>query len=237
MDFDKDLEARQKARLLCRQAENAQKQLCRMSQQQLDDITEAIAKAFCDAAEELAVMAVEETGFGNVTDKIAKNRFASRTLTDAIRGMKTVGILQERREEKLWEVGVPVGVIAAIVPSTNPTSTICYKAIIALKAGNAIVFSPHPKARCLLPHRWQACRRNRRSEPWQVRRWPESAAPLWHSSAPDSLPWRGCSGNPQRLPAHLLPRQPEPQFSRREGNIPGPWGGGKIRWHYRLSGR
>ena len=146
MDFDKDLAARQEARLLCRQAENAQKQLCRMSQQQLDAITEAIAKAFGNAAEELAAMAVEETGFGNVTDKIAKNRFASQTLSDAIRGMKTVGILQERRDEKLWEVGVPVGVIAAIVPSTNPTSTICYKAIIALKAGNAIVFSPHPKA-------------------------------------------------------------------------------------------
>jgi len=62
--------------------------------------------------------------------------------------MKTVGVLKELSREKLWEVGVPVGVIAAIVPSTNPTSTVCYKAIIALKSGNAIVFSPHPKAIC-----------------------------------------------------------------------------------------
>ena len=60
--------------------------------------------------------------------------------------MKCVGVLNEKREEKLWEIGVPVGTIAAIVPSTNPTSTVCYKAIIALKAGNSIVFSPHPKA-------------------------------------------------------------------------------------------
>jgi acyl-CoA reductase-like NAD-dependent aldehyde dehydrogenase len=89
-------------------------------------------------------MAVEETGFGNVEDKITKNQFASRDVLQAIRSMKTVGVLKEN--PGLWEIGVPVGVIAAIVPSTNPTSTVCYKAMIALKAGNAIVFSPHPKA-------------------------------------------------------------------------------------------
>ena len=79
-------------------------------------------------------------------DKILKNQFASQTVCKAVRDMKTVGVLKERPGEKLWEVGVPVGVIAAIVPSTNPTSTVCYKAIIALKAGCSIVFSPHPKA-------------------------------------------------------------------------------------------
>jgi acetaldehyde dehydrogenase (acetylating) len=89
-------------------------------------------------------MAVEETGFGNVNDKIIKNEFASKRVLEAIRPMKMVGILKE--EPGLWEVGVPVGVIAAIVPSTNPTSTVCYKAMIALKSGNAIIFSPHPKA-------------------------------------------------------------------------------------------
>ena len=146
MEFDKDLGARQEARELCRQAAKAQKLLRRMSQQQLDAITEAIAKAFHAAASELAALAVDETGFGNVDDKITKNQFASRTVLEAIRNMKTVGVLREHPQEKLWEVGVPVGVIAAIVPSTNPTSTICYKALIALKAGNAIVFSPHPKA-------------------------------------------------------------------------------------------
>ena len=146
MDFDKDLAARQEARLLCRQAEKAQKLLADMSQEQLDRIVEAIAKAFSASALELAELAVRETGFGNVEDKITKNRFASETVAAAVRGMKTVGVLKEMDGEKLWEVGVPVGVIAAIVPSTNPTSTVCYKAIIALKAGNAIVFSPHPKA-------------------------------------------------------------------------------------------
>ncbi len=146
MGFDKDLAARQEARELCRRADAAQKVLRCMDQAQLDAITESIAKAFQNASAELADLAVRETGFGNVEDKMTKNRFASRTVLEAIRNMKTVGVLREHPQERLWEVGVPVGLIAAIVPSTNPTSTICYKAMIALKAGNSIVFSPHPKA-------------------------------------------------------------------------------------------
>ena len=146
MEIDKDLAARQEARLLCRQAEQAQRKLAEMSQKALDAIVEQVAKAFSLAAGELAALAVRETGFGNVEDKTTKNRFASERVSSAIRDMKTVGILKEDPKEKLWEVGVPVGVIAAIVPSTNPTSTVCYKAMIALKSGNAIVFSPHPKA-------------------------------------------------------------------------------------------
>lgn len=144
MQLDKDLNARQEARDLAKQAEKAQQELFFFPQEKLDAITEAVAKAFEAAAPELAQMAVEETGFGNVEDKITKNRFASRTVLEAIAPMKTVGLLKE--EPGLWEVGVPVGVIAAVVPSTNPTSTVCYKAMIALKSGNAIVFSPHPKA-------------------------------------------------------------------------------------------
>ena len=146
MELDKDLKARQEARCLAKAAESAQKLLAEMSQAQLDAITERIAEAFSRSARELAEMAVKETGFGNVEDKITKNEFASRTVLAAIRDMKTVGVLKTLPGEKLWEVGVPVGVIAAIVPSTNPTSTVCYKALIALKAGNSIVFSPHPKA-------------------------------------------------------------------------------------------
>ncbi len=146
MELDKDLQARQEARILVRQAQAAQRQLVQMDQSQLDRIVEAISEAFSKAAVELADMAVRETGFGNVEDKTVKNEFASRTVAKAIRGMKTVGVLKENTAEKLWEIGVPVGVIAAIVPSTNPTSTVCYKAMIALKAGNSIVFSPHPKA-------------------------------------------------------------------------------------------
>ena len=146
MEFDKDLAARQEARSLCRRAKMAQKQLSALPQEKLNSIVEAVAQAFAAAAEGLAKLAVEETGFGNVPDKVTKNRFASETVAERIRTMKCVGVLKEEAREKLWEVGVPVGVIAAIVPSTNPTSTVCYKALIALKAGNSIVFSPHPKA-------------------------------------------------------------------------------------------
>ncbi len=146
MELDKDLAARQEARILCAQAQIAQQKLGRMSQSQLDAITEAVARRFEQSAQELAELAVKETGFGNVTDKTEKNRFASQRVLSAIRDMKTVGVLKENPRDKLWEIGVPVGVIAAIVPSTNPTSTICYKALIALKSGNTIVFSPHPKA-------------------------------------------------------------------------------------------
>ena len=146
MELDKDLLARQEARSLAGAAREAQKKLAEMPQEKLDAIVEAVARAFSGAAAELAELAVSETGFGNVEDKITKNRFASEKVAEAVRGMKTVGILREIPEKKLWEIGVPVGVICGIVPSTNPTSTVCYKAMIALKAGNAIVFSPHPKA-------------------------------------------------------------------------------------------
>lgn len=148
MDLDKDLAARQEARDLCAQADKAQRILATFPQDKLDAIVEAVARAFSAAAVELADLAVQETGFGNADDKVTKNRFASEKVAAAIRGMKTVGVLRENNQDKLWEVGVPLGVIAAIVPSTNPTSTVCYKSLIALKSGNAIVFSPHPKAVC-----------------------------------------------------------------------------------------
>ena len=99
MEIDKDLAARQEARLLCRQAETAQKLLEKFPQEKLDDIVENIAKKFSAAADELAWMAVEETGFGNASDKIVKNRFASEKVASAIRGMKTVGILREIPEK------------------------------------------------------------------------------------------------------------------------------------------
>ena len=129
MEFDTDLAARQEARLLCRQAEKAQKILCKMGQQELDKICGNIAQRFSSAAAELAEMAAKETGFGNVKDKTIKNRFASDTVWKSIAPMKTVGILSEDPQKRLWQIGVPVGVIAAIVPSTNPTSTICLCAV------------------------------------------------------------------------------------------------------------
>ena len=95
-------------------------------------------------------MAVEETGFGRAEDKKQKNLFATRNVYDAVKDMKTVGILRKDDGKKVWDIGVPVGVIAAIAPSTNPTSTVFYKAIIALKGGNSVVFSPHPGAKTAL---------------------------------------------------------------------------------------
>ena len=144
--MDKDLMARQEARDLCAQALAAQQILAGFPQERLDAICKAVAEAFAAQAASLAKQACEETGFGNPEDKTEKNRFASQKVYEAIKDMKCVGVLKEDKGEKLWEIGVPVGVIGAIVPSTNPTSTVCYKALIALKSGNTIVFSPHPKA-------------------------------------------------------------------------------------------
>ncbi len=146
MELDQDLQARQQARALAKAASEAQIVLAQMPQKKLDAIVKAVAEAFVRSAPELAELAVSETGFGNVADKITKNEFASRDVYRAVENMTCVGVLKEDPREKLWEIGVPVGVIGAIVPSTNPTSTVCYKAMIALKSGNSIVFSPHPKA-------------------------------------------------------------------------------------------
>ena len=99
MELDKDLAARQEARLLCRQAEKAQQILAQMTQQQLDAIVEAIAGKFSASAVELAELAVRETGFGNAEDKVVKNRFASETVAAAVRGMKTVGVLNTCEKE------------------------------------------------------------------------------------------------------------------------------------------
>lgn len=144
---DKDLISLQETRNLLKRAKAAQQKLALMEQDQIDRIVEAISRAGEANAEPLAKMAAEETGFGKWEDKVIKNLFASKTVYEAIRKEKTVGIINEDRERKVWDIGVPVGVIAGIVPSTNPTSTVIYKAMIALKGGNAIVFSPHPGAR------------------------------------------------------------------------------------------
>ena len=89
---------------------------------------------------------MEETGYGNAEHKTLKNLFCAQDVYNAIRPMKTVGIVSEDPEKRVFEVASPIGVIAAIIPSTNPTSTTIYKALIALKGRNTIVFSPHPSA-------------------------------------------------------------------------------------------
>jgi len=151
MELDRDLLSIQAVRNLIREAKEAQKQLAAFSQEQIDRIVAAMAKAGYDNAQRLGRMASEETGFGRADDKTIKNQFGSKVVYDAIKDMKTVGILNEDKERGIMEVAVPMGVIAGLIPSTNPTSTVLYKAIIAIKAGNAIVFSPHPGAKnCII---------------------------------------------------------------------------------------
>ncbi|HEY4683190.1 MAG TPA: acetaldehyde dehydrogenase (acetylating) [Candidatus Acidoferrales bacterium] len=143
---DADLVSVQMARDLVERADEAQKRFAAFTQEQVDAVIDAVAEAATQAAEPLARHAVEETGYGNVKDKIKKNLFSSVDVYKAIRPMRTVGILREDRENGIIEVAVPVGVVAAIIPSTNPTSTAIYKTLISLKARNGIVHSPHPAA-------------------------------------------------------------------------------------------
>ena len=147
---DKDLASIAEARMLARAARQAQPVLAEFTQEQIDAIVTAMAEAVTPHAEALARLAVEETGYGVVADKVQKNLFASRQVYDFIRPMKTVGVVNRNDEKKLVEIAEPFGVVAAIVPSTNPTSTAIYKVLIALKARCPIVISPHPSAaRCI----------------------------------------------------------------------------------------
>ena len=143
---DKDLLSIQEARSLVRSAQKAKFEIRKFTQSQIDTLTEAIGRSAVQNAESLAKLAVEETGFGRWEDKKAKNLLASEMLLDHIRGMKTVGLIKEDDEKGIWEFAKPAGVVAALIPSTNPTSTTIFKAIVALKAGNAIIFAPHPGA-------------------------------------------------------------------------------------------
>ena len=107
----------------------------------------SVAQAGVRNAQRLAKLAHEETGFGVEADKVIKNVFASDGVYQHIKDMKTIGELSRDEEHKIRTIAVPVGVIAGLIPSTNPTSTALYKSEIAIKVGNAIVFSPHPNAR------------------------------------------------------------------------------------------
>lgn len=147
MEFDRDLQSIQEVRNLITNAKKAQEAYASFTQAQVDHIVEEIAKAGAAHAEELAKMAVEETGFGVWQDKILKNLLGSTMTYDSIKDMKTVGIIRDDPAAGIFEVAVPMGVVAALIPSTNPTSTVLYKSIISLKAGNAIVISPHPNAK------------------------------------------------------------------------------------------
>ena len=148
--MDKDLESIQQARQLLQIAHDAWLKFEDYTEDQVERILLEISKAGIANAEALARIAVEETGYGTVEHKTLKNLFCADDVYRAIRPMKTVGIVNEDKQKKIFEVASPIGVIAAIIPSTNPTSTAIYKALIALKGRNVIVFSPHPSAvRCI----------------------------------------------------------------------------------------
>jgi acetaldehyde dehydrogenase (acetylating) len=147
---NKDLESIAQARALAVAARQAQFLLAELSQEQIDAIVTAMADAVTPHAEALARLAVEETSYGVVADKVQKNLFSSRQVYEFIKPMRTVGVINRIEDRKIVEIGEPFGVVAAIVPSTNPTSTAIYKVLIALKARCAIVVSPHPAAvRCI----------------------------------------------------------------------------------------
>jgi acetaldehyde dehydrogenase (acetylating) len=147
---DRDLASIAEARALARRAKAAAPALAELSQTQIDAVVDAMAAAATAEAEPLARLAHEETGFGVVRDKVLKNLFASEKIYRFIRPMKTVGVVGRLEERKVIEIAEPFGVVAAIVPSTNPTSTAIYKVLIAMKARCPIVLSPHPSAvRCI----------------------------------------------------------------------------------------
>src|SRR6187455_623324 len=148
---DRDLASIAEARSLARRAKAAAPILAEFSQEQIDAIVDAMAAAVTPHAEALARLAHEETGYGVVADKVLKNLFASQKIYNFIRPMKTVGVVRRIEDRKVIEIAEPFGVVAAIVPSTNPTSTAIYKILISIKARCPIVISPHPSAaRCII---------------------------------------------------------------------------------------
>ncbi len=146
---DKDLKSVQEVRTKVALAYEASRKYRNYTQEQVDQIVDRVAAVARANCERLARMAVEETRYGNVKDKVAKNLLNSDLLHKAIRPMKTAGIIREDPANGIIEIAEPVGVVGAILPTTNPTSTAFYKILISLKSRNAIVISPHPRAvRC-----------------------------------------------------------------------------------------
>jgi acetaldehyde dehydrogenase (acetylating) len=147
---DRDLTSIHEARALARRAKQALPQLAEFSQQQIDALIDAMAAAATASAESFARLAVDETGYGVVEDKVQKNLFSSEKVYRFIKPIRTVGVIGRDDSRKVVEIAEPFGVVAAVIPSTNPTSTAIYKILISLKARCPIVISPHPAAvRCI----------------------------------------------------------------------------------------
>ena len=146
LQSDRDLDSIRDARTLARRAQDAQSRLAELTQDQIDRIVDAAATVAVEHATAFARLAVDETGYGNEADKVRKNLFAAETIHRFIQPMRTVGVIRRLDAERVVEIAEPFGVVAAIVPSTNPTSTAIYKILICLKARCAVVLSPHPSA-------------------------------------------------------------------------------------------
>ncbi|MBN7774439.1 aldehyde dehydrogenase family protein [Clostridium aminobutyricum] len=145
--IDNDLLSIQEARILVENAHEAQKMLTTFPQEKLDVIVERMAEEVGKHASELAKLSQEETDYGRWQDKLIKNRFVCEYLRNSLRNLRCVGIIHEDKKNRTMDVGVPIGVIVALCPATSPVSTTIYKALIAIKSGNAIIFSPHPRAK------------------------------------------------------------------------------------------
>src|SRR5438105_9148314 len=148
MSADKDLISVQQARDLVEGAHRAQAEVACFDQAKIDRICEAMAKAALRESPRVAALAVEETGYGIPEDKQVKNRFSAEIVWNYFKNLRTVGVVSETKD--VVEIASPRGVVAGIIPSTNPTSTAIFKILIAIKSRNAIVLSPHPSAaRCI----------------------------------------------------------------------------------------
>ncbi len=145
-EYDKDLQSIQEARTLAVQARDAQRRFMSATQSEVDRICAAMAQAAADASVRLGKMASEETGYGVPEHKTLKNLLSSQLLWEAIKDIPTVGVIRNDPVKRTYDIAWPMGVVAALTPSTNPTSTTMFKTLIAVKAKNAIIIAPHPFA-------------------------------------------------------------------------------------------
>ncbi|HKZ71008.1 MAG TPA: aldehyde dehydrogenase family protein, partial [Anaerolineales bacterium] len=145
-DFDNDLQSIQEARTLALAARQAQLKWLHASQAEVDRVCAAMAEAAYKASERLGRMATEETGYGVPQHKMLKNFLSSKLLWEAIKDIKTVGVINHDEKKRIYDIAWPMGIVAALTPSTNPTSTVMFKILIAVKGRNAIVVAPHPAA-------------------------------------------------------------------------------------------
>ena len=157
--LDPDLLALQEVRDVMARAVAAQSSVVSASQERIDALCQAVAQAASKASADLARLAVSETGIGRAPSKVLKNLFASEGVWGSIAKERTVGVIANDPARGVTEVATPIGVVAGIVPTTNPTSTAIGKGLIALKGRNAIVISPHPRARRCIAETCEVLRR------------------------------------------------------------------------------